>query len=328
MIGNDNTVEFTAATVKAERAEVYPGATTHLLVHMEGRGLSLMINDIFSIVDTFLNCLIANVNGIVAFRRDVWLIACHRNILSFRSFHLSCRSFSEWILTILISTLMEGEPRRRSIDPPLRPIFHITAELIVIVHNDLMLLPVALTWREDHGTSVLKHRNKIRQHHRLGIEILSGTEEVRTLPLPPPLSVVIIASMTGPYRYMAVLKTIGDLQRTRHIPHPWLTIIADASPGIEFLFGTTGTLVGYILKPAPVGEDHQIILPVLRWQLFPHILIYVLYCFPIETDFRQGIVDLYVYRLHVLVQLARDQRWTCLKTELAVFYMCQSCLYL
>ena len=73
-----------------------------------------------------------------------------------------------------------------------------------------MALPVTLTGREDGGTGILEHRDEVRHDDGLREQILRGTEEEGTLPLPPAFLHIIITAMALPYADMPVEESACD----------------------------------------------------------------------------------------------------------------------
>ena len=81
----------------------------------------------------------------------------------------------------------------------------------VVVHNDLVFLPVTFTGCEHHGSCLFEHGDQIRDDDGLCEQVLAGGEERRSLPFPHAVLDMEITSVTGPYREMAVLESTGNL---------------------------------------------------------------------------------------------------------------------
>ena len=56
--------------------------------------------------------------------------------------------------------------------------------MVIVVYDDFMALPVALTWCKDNGPGIFKHGDEVRYDDGLREEIFVGAEERRALPLP------------------------------------------------------------------------------------------------------------------------------------------------
>ena len=119
----------------------------------------------------------------------------------------TCRSCQERVLPVVIGSLMQGKAFHVSIFPFVLGIcLHVVGRLrVVVIHNQLMLLPVAFTGSEHVGACFLQHRNEIRNHDGLREQVLGGTEQGRALPFPGVLGDIIIITMTGPEGNMSVL---------------------------------------------------------------------------------------------------------------------------
>ena len=128
-----------------------------------------MVYGVFGIVDALLHRLVAYVDGILPRLGEVRLIARHRHAFSLCRLHLPRRALGEGILAVGIGTLMKRKTGCGRGRPLLGPILHISPVAAVVVDDDLILLPVALAWREHHGTGILKHRDEIRCHYCLGV---------------------------------------------------------------------------------------------------------------------------------------------------------------
>ena len=193
MIGADHTVELIASLVELEGAEIYPCAATHTLVDGKFRSLSLVIDDVFGIGHTLGQCLIAYVNGIFSLFLEVRLIAYQAVLLSLGSLRLSHGTHLERILSILIGSLEVGESQGVAVLPFLAIHEFLVGDgvSVVVIHHNLLLLPVAFTGSEDDGAGIFQHRDEIRHHNGLGKEVFRSTEEVRTLPFPSSFSIPV-----------------------------------------------------------------------------------------------------------------------------------------
>ena len=193
VIGADHTVELIASLVELEGAEIYPCAATHTLVDGKFRSLSLVIDDVFGIGYTLGQCLVAYVNGIFSLFLEVRLIAYQAVLLSLGSLRLSHGTHLERIFSILIGSLEVGESQGVAVLPFLAIHEFLVGDgvSVVVIHHNLLLLPVAFTGSEDDGAGIFQHRDEIRHHNGLGKEVFRGTEEVRTLPFPSSFSIPV-----------------------------------------------------------------------------------------------------------------------------------------
>ena len=196
-IGNHHSIKFVVSTVKIKCTKIHPSTATHLLVNLEDGALPLVHNNILCIWHAVLQRLIAYINSILAALRYIRLIRSPRNIRLFCCLHSTCCSLRERILPITICSgmickaiLLCGLPCLLS------TVLHIAST--TIIHDYLVLLPVAFTWRKNHSTRILQHRYKIRYYDGLGEKILCCAEKIGALPFPSILLPVVIASVTCP----------------------------------------------------------------------------------------------------------------------------------
>ena len=83
--------------IKGESAEIYPCATTHLLVDREGGLLAFVYNGVLCFSGTLCHGLIADIHGIVACRK--WWSIGHRTLYFIALCLLAKMAHSEWIIS-------------------------------------------------------------------------------------------------------------------------------------------------------------------------------------------------------------------------------------
>ena len=94
---------------------------------------------------------------------------------------------------------MPGKPSLRTIAPGILAVaFGITlaAVCVVVVHDDLVALPVTLTGRPHDGTGILKHRHQVGDNDGLREQVFGGAEQIGALPLPTACLLIVVAAMT------------------------------------------------------------------------------------------------------------------------------------
>ena len=210
-VGEHHAVELVVALVELERAEIDPRGIAHLLVDAESSGLAFVPHHIFGIGHAVGQGLIAHVDGIAACLRKRGLIG-HRAgfLLLARGSHHAGRTGLKGILAIEIDALVAGKARLGSVAPVVAHSHLVIAveRGVVVVDDYLMALPVALARSEHDGACILEHRNEIGHDDGLGEEVLGRTKEKRALPLPETFLLVIVTSVAGPDRDVAVLQAM------------------------------------------------------------------------------------------------------------------------
>ena len=73
-----------------------------------------------------------------------------------------------------------------------------------------MLLPITFSWGKHIGTRILQHGNEVGVDDGLRKQVFARSEEGRTLPFPFVFRNIIIDPMTGPYREMPIVESVGN----------------------------------------------------------------------------------------------------------------------
>ena len=163
LVRERHAVELTVAFVEVEGSQVHPRASTHLLVDTELRTFTFMPYGVEGIRHTVLQRLVADIDSIVPCLREAGLVGCQRVArLAAGGLHHACRTCGERILAVGIGTCMIGKARQRGRLPlvAFRNLYIIVLGAIV-VDNDFLLLPVALTGCEDDGSRLFQHRDEV-----------------------------------------------------------------------------------------------------------------------------------------------------------------------
>ena len=189
-----------------------------------------MKNNVRGIVNAVVQGLIAHVYSISASLWYCWLIRSPRFGTFLHSLHLTCCTAYKWIFSVTISTGMKSESLAFCVKPLILTIILNISTLVVVVHYHLVLLPVALAWRINNGTCVLKHRYKIWHNYSLREEVFGSTKKIRALPLPSRLLLVVINAVRGPYRNMSVKESVRHKEGFRLVHYPRLSTIVNVSP--------------------------------------------------------------------------------------------------
>ena len=154
LVGNGDTIELAVSCIEVECAQINPGAATHLLVHTELGALATMPYGIQGIVDAVGQRLITDVDGITSRLLEIGLVGSQTiaRLAAGGFYHAGC-SCLEWILEVLISPSVPGKTRLTGLLPlAVRCHLDVVTLRAVVVDNDLLLLPVALTRGEHYGS--------------------------------------------------------------------------------------------------------------------------------------------------------------------------------
>ena len=178
LIGQCDTIEFTIASVEFEGAQIDPCASTHLLIDTELGTFALVPHGIERIFYTIWKRLIADIDSITACLLDAWLISGNR--ISFITAggigHTGCTSL-KGIFIVLVMTCVHHESWLwRRLPFAMRCNFNIVVFRTVVVNDNLLGLPIALTRREDDSPSTFKHRYEVGYNNSLSKQVLSGTK--------------------------------------------------------------------------------------------------------------------------------------------------------
>ena len=235
-IADDDAVAGSHASVEIESTQINPGGAAHLLVDTELGRNAFVPHGIVGVVDAAGNGLIAHIDGIASGLGKVGLIV-HLAHLVLGACHLSHtgRSCREGILAVAIDAAVHREAGLRRRLPGITEIALLIAEghdavRGVVVDDDLVLLPVALTRRIDDGAGILQHGHEIGHDDGLREQVFAGGEQRRTLPAPLSLTLIVVDAVTGPKSEMAPLQSAADAIGQRCILHPRLALVVGASP--------------------------------------------------------------------------------------------------
>ena len=275
-------------------AEVYPCATTDLLVHEEFGYTSLVEYEVLGIAYAIRQRLVGYIDGISACFRYV------RNPLGecFFGFLFGGRiagsTFLERILTVLGENFSsDGETGIRSGIPLALPALHfLVSTRTVIVHDDFIPLPVPFAWGKHYGTSIFQHRHQVRYHERLGKHIFGGAIQSRALPTPFASLMDIILPMTLPKDNVLTFEAFFCLVWTGDVLSPWITLV-HSFPNAALVLFLAEMIRNQVFNGFPVGiYGHVVIVHRTRQDVF-QIAINLLYTFRGErlVAERNGRVD-------------------------------------
>ena len=200
LVGNGDAIELAISCIEVECAQINPGATTHLLVHTELGALTTMPYGIEGVVDAVGQRLVAHIDGITTCLAEVGLVGSQTVArLAAGGFHHAGCSCLEWILEVLISPSVPGKACLTGLLPlAVRCHLDVVTLRAVVVDNDFLLLPVALTRGEHYGSRLFQHGNQIGYDDGLGKQVFGGSKQFRALPLPVAFLLVVVSSVTGP----------------------------------------------------------------------------------------------------------------------------------
>ena len=145
----------------------------------------------------------------------------------------------------------------------------------VIVNNSLCLLPVALTGCEYSGSGLFKHRDEVRNNNSLRVEVFRRTKEVGTLEAPAAFLVVIVTSMACPESDMAILQSVGVLDRRRNILYPGLSLVFDVAPQTGLISILRQSVRNEFVNCHTVGDNRDVVVSVDLGQFTFHLFIYM-----------------------------------------------------
>ena len=130
------------------------------------------------IVNTVGQCLVTDIYGITSSLAELRLIdggAVTR--LAASGLHHSCCTGLKGIFIVLIMTCVHHESWLwRRLPFAMRCNFNIVVFRTVVVNDNLLGLPIALTRREDDSPSTFKHRYEVGYNNSLSKQVLSGTK--------------------------------------------------------------------------------------------------------------------------------------------------------
>ena len=232
LVGYGDAVELAVARVEVEGAKIDPRRTAHLLVDMELGALAAVPDGVENIVDAVGKRGIADVDGVAASLLKVGLVGGQRvsRLGTGGLDHARCAG-NERVLAIGVGAAMEHKTGNGGRLPlRLRGDLDVVANGTVVVDDDFLLLPVALTGSEDVGSGILEHGNEVGHYDGLGEEVLAGGKELGTLPAPGALLLVVEVAVAGPHGEMAALQTVGNLEGFGDVLYPGLAIVVNVAP--------------------------------------------------------------------------------------------------
>ena len=169
----------------------------------------------------------------------------------------TCRTFAERIFTRMIDLPQVCEARAASLPAPRLNILPCG----VVVGQHLEFLHVAFARQHHAGPGVFEHRDQIRQHVALRIEVLAGLPQHRALPFPTVFGLVEIASVALPKGDMTPRKSFRRSRggRERRDQRPFGTVGERHDlPFCNLLLQQRGVAAGQrhqFADLAPVGID-------------------------------------------------------------------------
>ena len=177
-IGENDAVLLAATCIEIKGSQIYPGRTAHLLIDMKLCGNTLMPYSIACIVDTSLDGLIAYINSIAScfwYRRLIDNVT--QMVSVFRCLNHAGGACLEWILMVDVVARMHTESGHRCWLPGMMDTLLCIADgQRVIIDDDLMLLPVALTWCKHIGAGILQHGDEVGVDNRLRKQVFACCE--------------------------------------------------------------------------------------------------------------------------------------------------------
>ena len=257
---------------------------------MEAGLLSLVADDVFRIGNAAVDSGIAYVYGISARFLELGAIDDLRGVLVFllREVHPH-RAVGKGILSHLVVARVPGEALARRVHPRgFARCLLIIGSIggAVVVYDDLFGLPVALTWGEDIGSGVLKHGNEVGHDDGLGEQVLGGAEQIRPLPFPHSLVVVVVAAMRRPHHKMPVEESVRRVAWGGDVCHPWQAVVVGGAPRPLVACSVDGQL----FDERAVGSDSYLVVVVGVGERLPYFLVNLLYIFFCELLLREVLV--------------------------------------
>ena len=200
---------------------------------MENGRLTLVENRVFGIGNAAVERLITDINRVATFVGKRRLIGRETELGSLvRRPHHPRRASLKGIFAVVVSPQMIGEASQiRRLPFVAARLLHIIIRCrVVVVDDDFVLLPIALTRRKHDCSGVFEHRNEVGHDDGLRENVLGGAEKIGPLPFPKAFFLVEIVAVACPERQMAVLQSFGNLVRSRNILHPRLALEVDVAP--------------------------------------------------------------------------------------------------
>ena len=197
-----------------ECSEVYPCASSHLLVHYELGLAAEVMHCVMCRRSALRKRFVRNVYGVFASFRYL------RTPLGFRlvpgAIHHAVsdayRTCPERIFHSRVIWLQGC--KSCSCILPLAFFLVICASICFIDHieisYDLVSLHVSFPRKHHIGSCIFKHRDKIGKYEALGKHIFNGLEQAWPLPHPSSCAVIIVTSVTLPYGYRSVRESFAE----------------------------------------------------------------------------------------------------------------------
>ena len=136
-----------AALVELEGAEIHPGAAAHALVDLEHGLAALVPHRVLGIVNRLGKGLVTHVHGVAARLGDVGLIDYLAQALARRALCHAGSAGAEGVLAIVVVAAVPGKAARGTVAPGVLAVAFGVAQAavgVVVIHNHLVALPVAL----------------------------------------------------------------------------------------------------------------------------------------------------------------------------------------
>ena len=159
---------------------------------------------IAGIVGTFRSRLVTHINRIFAPFGNVGKPSGAARVTLGNGARTTRRTLAERIFARMVDLPEVGETRTARLPAPLFGILF----RIIVVGQHFVFLHVAFARQHHIGPGVFEHRDQVRQHVALRIEVLAGLPEHRTLPLPAVFGLIEIASVALPQSDMAPRKAL------------------------------------------------------------------------------------------------------------------------
>ena len=179
---------------KRKMAQINPGSTAHRLIDREFGLAAQVVHRIAGIVDTLRGRLVAHVDGIFAPLGDRGppFGLARRTVR--HAPDPACRTLPEGVFTSQVDLPTMGKASTARFPGPLFGIFPFG----IVVGQHLVTLHVAFARQQHARPGIFEHRDQVRQHVTLRIEVLAGLPQRRALPPPAVLRLVEIASVALP----------------------------------------------------------------------------------------------------------------------------------
>ena len=207
--------DLTVSRSERETSQIDPCAAAHRLVDGE-RGLPAeVVHRIMRIVGAFGRRFVTYIDRIFAPFGDVGPPHGAGRTIARHGARAARRAVTERVFTRMVNLSQVCETRTAGFPGP----FFRILPGVVVVGQHLEFLHVAFARQHHAGPGIFEHRDQIRQHVTLRIEVLAGLPKHRTLPFPTVLSLVEIASVALPKGDMTPRKPLRRSRGSRKARH-------------------------------------------------------------------------------------------------------------